>query len=84
VEPHKSNRLKKTLAILLLVLFIVSLTAITTSAAPSCKGPKPACVKENHVVCVNGLWKCVPNCPGLKPICRLGHPVCIFGHWKCL
>jgi hypothetical protein len=61
MEIQTSNRLKKTMAILLAVLFVVLLTAAATSAAPPCKRPIPLFFKGCHLSCVNGHWKCVPN-----------------------
>ena len=83
---QKLNRLKKALALLLAVLFVVSLTAVATSAAP-CKGPIPDCKKGYHTECVKGHWRCVPNqfCKGPIPLCIIGyHLECVKGHWKCV
>lgn len=76
------------MAILLVVLFVVSLTAVATSAASSCKGPIPDCIRGYHLTCVNGHWKCVPSvgfCKGPIPFCIKGyHLTCVNGHWKCV
>ncbi len=94
LEIQTSNRLKKAVAILLLVLFLVSLTAIATSAKTSkaCKG-KPSCGKGMSAVCNNGKWDCFPKlpklktCTGHKPSCSSGkHAFCNpkNGKWECL
>jgi hypothetical protein len=88
LETQTSNRFKRTIAILLAVLFVVSLTANATNATPpSCKGPIPLCRTGYHDACVNGHWKCVSSgpCKGPIPNCRIGyHIACVNGHWQCV
>ena len=77
------NKLKKAMAILLAVLFLVSLTAAATSAIP-CKGPAPKCPHHDKAICINGHWKCLETpCKGPKPVCIHGTAICINGHWYC-
>jgi hypothetical protein len=81
------GKVKKTLAILLAVLFVISLTAVATSAAP-CKGPMPHCKDGYKASCVNEHWKCVSSKPVCKgPIPRCIHGIkasCVNGYWKCV
>jgi hypothetical protein len=86
---HTCVTIRKGLAILLTVLFVVSLTAVATSAAPPCKGPIPDCIRGYHLSCVAGHWKCMPNGPGLCkgpiPRCLTGyHDACVNGQWQCV
>ena len=70
-------QIKRTIAILLLVCFLVSVTAAAADAAPGpkenngkgghdgndkrCHGHKPHCHHGERVVCQHGQWRCVPR-----------------------
>jgi hypothetical protein len=80
--------IKKTVAILLAVLFVVSLTAVAVSAIP-CKYPGPRCHYGEKAVCTNGHWKCIPTpifkpCKLPAPLCPIGDAICIKGDWTCI
>ncbi len=87
MEIQTSNRLKKAMAILLLVLFLVSLTAVATSAkaAEPCKGKKPNCIHGTTPSCVNGKWQCAAVCLAKdKPKCPPKyHASCWHNKWVC-
>ena len=52
------NRRKKVVSVLMAILFVISLTVVVASAAPTCKEPKPYCKNGDTAICVNGHWTC--------------------------
>lgn len=79
------EHIKKTIAILLAVLFVISLTAIAVSAI-ACKYKAPQCHSGEKAVCINEHWKCLPifkPCKPPAPLCPKGHAICDNGHWRC-
>jgi hypothetical protein len=88
MKIQKSNIHLKSIAILMAVVFLVSLTAVAASAAPPCKGPIPHCNHGMKASCVNGNWRCLPSgpvCKGPIPHCSHGMKAsCVNGYWKCV
>jgi hypothetical protein len=84
LEIQTSNILKKTIAVLLIVLFVVSLTAAATSAKPEkaiTKKPEKEITKNGNVGSLN--HHPVLHCSGKKPSC-MGNVICAGGEWRCL
>jgi len=77
------SQIKRTIAILLAVCFVVSLTATAVCAA-KCTGPIPKCPFGTRPVCDSeGVWICEEYCSGFHKCLPGQTGSCVNGVWKC-